>query len=212
MKEDNEQDNGFAEAKEIMDQLNEILCSYQGWGHQSIYRDVNALVVFVDLLIKGEVRMQKYFYEFDPDIYEDEQAVSLYRELAPQTRWRVGRHTQIEPVRMNALKQFASMGKPEYWDYIYYQETDSVLECGEILPYQIFHLFVDTEDIKRLYVFPYPYPDAEGKAAYYSFEPTDKARMEMQKFVNRIYDKIRRMSEGTNPDEPDGKEGGEKNN
>lgn len=35
----------------------------------------------------------------------DEEAERIYRELAPQTRWRVGQGTQIEPIRMNALKQ-----------------------------------------------------------------------------------------------------------
>lgn len=75
-------------------------------------------------------------------------------------------------------------------DFIYYQETDSVLECGEILPYQIFHLFTDTKDIKRLYVFPYPNRKEDGTAAYYSFEPTEEARREIQNFLNRIYDKL----------------------
>ena len=56
---------------------------------------------------------------------------------------------QIEPIRMNALKQFAYMGMPVYKGQIYYADTGAVLVlvCGEILPYEIFRLFTEMPEM-----------------------------------------------------------------
>ena len=71
---------------------------------------MNSLALFARLLVDGLIKAQPYYYGYDAEINNDEEAVAIYRELAPQTRWRAGRHTQIEPIRMNALKQSAAMG------------------------------------------------------------------------------------------------------
>lgn len=99
-----ETDKKYEIMKQIMDTLEEILCSYQGRGHQSAYIDVDALALLASLFVYGQMKAEKYQYEYDEDIYKDEEAVEIYRELAMQTRWRVGNRTQIEPIRMNALK------------------------------------------------------------------------------------------------------------
>lgn len=90
--------------REVMDRLDEILCSYQGRGHQTVYIDLDSLALFSGLIIYGHVKAENYKYKYDPAIDRDETAVSIYRKLAPQTRWRVGCHTQIEQVRLNALR------------------------------------------------------------------------------------------------------------
>ena len=124
------------------------------------------------------------------NIREDEEARRIYRELTPQTRWRVGQHTQIEAIWMNALKQFASLGMPTYQGQIYYADTGSVLICGEILPYEIFQLFTDMPEAKKLYVFPYPFREGWEKPLYFSFEPTEAAREEMRKYVEKKLDEM----------------------
>ena len=90
---------------------------------------------------------------------------------------------------MNALKQFDSMGAPAYQGHIYYADTGCMLECGEILPFQIFQLFYDRPEVKKLYIFPYPYRDEKEQPAYFSFDPTEAAREEMKKYVEKKWEK-----------------------
>lgn len=188
-----EPDKKYETMKKIMDALEDILCSYQGRGHQSVYVDLDSLALFTSLIAYRQIQVENYRYDYDDNIREDEEARRIYRELAPQTRWRVGRHTQIEPIRMNALKQLSSLGMPAYQGQIYYADTGSVLICGEILPYEIFQLLTDMPEVKKLYVFPYPFQAEWEKPLYFSFEPTEAAREEMQKYVERKLDEMCRM-------------------
>ena len=104
-----EPDKKYETMKKIIDALEDILCSYQGRGHLSVYTDLDSLALFASLVAYGQIKVENYRYDYDNDIREDEEAARIYGELAPQTRWRVGRHTQIEPIRMNALKQLSSL-------------------------------------------------------------------------------------------------------
>lgn len=190
-----ETDKKYKAMKQVMDALEEILCSYQGRGHQSAYIDVDALALLASFFVYRQMKAEKYQYEYDEDIYEDEEAVKIYRELAPQTRWRVGNRTQIEPIRMNALKQLAAMGTPTYNGHIYYADTGSVLECGEILPFEIFQLFSDMPEVKRLYIFPYPFRSEKEQPVYFSFEPTETAREEMRKYLRKKFEEAYQIAE-----------------
>lgn len=143
-----ETDKKYKVMKTIMDALEDILCSYQGRGHLSAYTDLDSLALFASLVSYGQIWVENYQYDFDDDIREDREAVQIYQELAPQTRWRVGQHTQIEAMRMNAFKQLAGMGTPVFEEQIYYKDTASALVCGEILPYEVFQLFTDTAKVK----------------------------------------------------------------
>ena len=172
-----EPDKKYETMKKIMDALEDILCSYQGRGHLSVYVDLDSLVLFTSLIAYGQIQVESYRYDYDGNIREDEEAERIYRELAPQTRWRVGQGTQIEPIRMDALKQLVSLGTPTYQGQVYYADAGSVLVCGEILPYEIFQLFMDMPEVKKLYVFPYPFREGWEKPLYFSFEPTDVGRI-----------------------------------
>ena len=156
---ENETDKKYKVMKTIMDALENILCSYQGRGHLSVYTDLDSLALFASLVAYGQIQVEDYQYDYDDGIREDGEAVRIYQELVPQTRWRGGQRTQIEAIRMNALKQFAGMGTPVFEEQIYYKDTASVLVCGEILPYEVFQLFTDVAEVKKLYVFPYPFRD-----------------------------------------------------
>ena len=185
-----ETDKKYEIMKSVMDVLDEILCSYQGRGHQTAYIDLDSLALLASLIVYGQIKAGKHQYEYDADIDKDEEAVKIYRELAPQTRWRVGCHTQIEPIRMNALKQFAFMGMPVYRGHIYYADTGAVLECREILPFEIFQLFSDMPEVKKLYVFPYPFRNEKGQPVYFSFDPTETVREEMRKYVEKKFEEV----------------------
>lgn len=189
-------DQEYEVMEQIMDRLEDILCSYQGRGHQSVYVDMDSLALLVSLIAYGQIKVEPYSYDYDADIEKDETAVGIYRELAPQTRWRTGCHTQIEQIRMNALKQFAAMGTPAYNDYICYAKIGAAVECGEILPYEIFQLFTDMPEINKLYIFPYPFRDGGRKPIYYSFEPTQDGREEMKKYIDRKWGKVCRIING----------------
>lgn len=188
-----EPDQKYDFMKKIMDALEDILCSYQGGGHLSVYVDLDSIALFTSLIAYGQIQVENYRYDYDGNIWEDEEAARIYRELAPQTRWRVGQHTQIEPIRMNALKQLASLGTPTYQGQVYYADTGSAMVCGEILPYEIFQLFTDMSGLKKLYVFPYPFQEDWEKPIYFSFEPTETARDEMRKYMERKLEETLRI-------------------
>ena len=188
-----EPDKKYEAMKKIMDALEDILCSYQGRGHLSVYVDLDSLALFASLIAYGQIQVENYRYDYDDNIRKDEEAERIYRELAPQTRWRVGQGTQIEPIRMNALKQLVSLGTPTYEGQVYYADTGSILICGEILPYEIFQLFTDMPEVKKLYVFPYPFQAEGEKPPYFSFKPTEAALDEMQKYVERKLDEMCRI-------------------
>lgn len=111
--------------QKAMDALEEILCSYPGRGHKSAYTDIDSLAFLARLVAGSQIYVENYSYDYDDEIHNDETAVRIYRQFAPQTRWRTGCHTQIERIRMNALKQFAAMGTPVYQGNIYYADTGS---------------------------------------------------------------------------------------
>lgn len=183
-----ETDKKYEVMKSVMDALDKILCSYQGRGHQTVYIDLDSLALLASLIVYGQIKAEKHQYEYNVDIDKDKEAVKIYRELASQTRWRVGCYTQIEPIRMNALKQFAAMGTPVYREHIYYADTGAVLECGEILPFEIFQLFSDMPEVKKLYIFPYPFRNEKEQPVYFSFEPTEAVREEMKKYVKKKFE------------------------
>lgn len=185
-----ETDKKYKVMKTIMDALEDILCSYQGRGHLSAYTDLDSLALFASLVAYGQIQVENYQYDYDDDIREDGEAVWIYQELAPQTRWRVGQHTQIEAIRMNALMQFAGMGAPVFEEQIYYKDTASVLVCGDILPYEIFRLFVGTMEVKKLYVFPYPFRDGWDRPLYFSFKPIEAALEEMRRYVEKRWEEM----------------------
>lgn len=185
-----ETNDKFEIMKQVMDRLGEILCSYHGRGRQSVYIDLDSLALFTSLIVYGQIKVENYKYDYNDDIYGDETAVSIYRKLVPQTRWRVGCNTQIEQVRMNALRQFAAMGEPVYKGYIYYEDIGAVLVCGEILPYEIFQLFTDMPEAKKLYIFPCPFREDDAQPAYYSFEPMESAREEMKKYIDHKFEEM----------------------
>lgn len=78
-----------------------------------------------------------------------------------------------------------------------YVDTGAVLECGEILPFEIFQLFSDMPEVKKLYIFPYPFRNEKEQPVYFSFEPTEAAWKEMRKYVEKKFEEVRQIAEKT---------------
>lgn len=87
------------------------------------------------------------------------------------------------------------MGTPTYNEHIYYADAGFVLECGEILPFEIFQLFSDMPEVKKLYIFPYPFRNEKEQPVYFSFESTEAAREEMRKYQKKKFEETYRIVE-----------------
>lgn len=94
---------------------------------------------------------------------------------------------------MNALRQFSGMGVPEYHGQVYYPDTRAFLICGEILPYEIFQLFMDIPEAEKLYIVPYPFRSDGEKAKYYSFAPDAEAKGRMKQYMERKFEEMHRI-------------------
>ena len=72
-----EPDKKYETMKKIMDALEDILCSYQGRGHLSVYTDLDSLALFASLVAYGQIKVENYRYDYDNDIREDEEAARI---------------------------------------------------------------------------------------------------------------------------------------
>ena len=53
-----EPDKKYETMKKIMDALEDILCSYQGRGHLSVYTDLDSLALFASLVAYGQIKVE----------------------------------------------------------------------------------------------------------------------------------------------------------
>ena len=60
-----EPDKKYKTMKKIMDALEDILCSYQGRGHQSVYVDLDSLALFTSLIAYRQMQVENYRYDYD---------------------------------------------------------------------------------------------------------------------------------------------------
>lgn len=116
------------------DQLDKIMCSYQGWHRGTVMSDQRGLTVLLSMLTHGEITITQHSYPFDSYIRENAEMMKVYRELALRTRWKLFEHTEIEGIRINALRQTRQAGVPSFDDYICYQEGRINVLCGNIDP------------------------------------------------------------------------------
>ena len=85
--------------------LEEIMYSYQGWSSGTVMTDMRSLSLLLFLLERGEIVITEHVFPFDANVRDDDEIVAVYRALVPQTRWKQFAHTEVEGIRMNALKQ-----------------------------------------------------------------------------------------------------------
>ncbi len=186
--------------------LDEIMNSYPGRDQGSIMADEHSLVVMLFLLAHREIAVTEYAYPFGRDIQDNDGMMEVYSKLAQETRWRRFLHTEIERIRINALRQMRQEGEPSYdGDFIRYREGRLCVHCGNLsLPHLLMYL-ADHEEAERFYVFTYPYWTEDHTAKYYRFDLSKIAIKGAQVYRNMIWDKMRGATEvsGIIPEIPD---------
>ena len=185
----------FANDLNSIHRLDEIMYSYQGRSRGSVLVDERTLNVFLFLLEHGEIVVTEYIYPHDYSIHENAEMTAVYHALVPQTRWKQNEYTEIEGIRINALKQMLRKGTPSYDDYICYQEGQINVHCGNIAPKDLLTHIAGHQKLKKFYIFAYPYWSEDRTAKYYCFEFSDKAHRIAIKYQELIWeDMIRTMS------------------
>ena len=134
--------------------LDEIMNSYPGRDRGSVLADERSLTVMLTLLEYGKITVTEYAYPYDHDIRSDSGMMDIYAELARETRWKRFGHTEIEGIRINALRQMRQEGKPSYdGEFICYLDGRLCVHCGNLsLPGLLLYL-ADHEQAEQFYVF-----------------------------------------------------------
>ena len=156
--------------------LDEIMNSYSGRDCGSIMADERSLVVMLTLLEHGKIVVTEHTYPYDRDIQSNSGMMDLYAELARETRWRRFGHTEIERIRLNALRQMRQEGRPSYdEEFICYRQGRICVHCGNIrLPELLLYLACH-EQAERFVLFTYPYWTEDQTAKYYRFDLSETA-------------------------------------
>ena len=95
----------FKDNSDSAQRLEEIMYSYQGWSGGTVMSDMRSLSLLLFLLEQGEIVITEHIFPFDSNIRDDNETMAVYSALASQTRWKQFAHTEVEGIRMNALKQ-----------------------------------------------------------------------------------------------------------
>ena len=177
------------------DQLDKIMFSYSGWGRGTVFADQRSLTVLLSMLAHGEITITEHRYFFNPQIREDVKVAEIYQKLAPQTRWKLFAHTEIEGIRMNALKQMLQAGAPFYDDYICYKEGRINVHCGNVYPTQFLMHLYRHPGLEEFDIFTYPYSAEDGAASYYRFEVSKAAHETASRFQSATLEMMRGILE-----------------
>ena len=190
----------FPNTVESIDRLDEIMNSYPGRDRGSVMADEHSLVMMLTLLEHGKITVTEHSYSYDLDIRSDNGAMDVYRELARKTRWKRSGYTEIERMRINALRQMCRLGKPFYdGEFMCWQEGRICAHCGNLsLPRLLLYL-ADHEIMKQFYIFTYPCFVENQKENYYRFDLSETAARGAGIYRESIWNKLRKASEAVSP-------------
>ena len=175
--------------------LDEIMNSYSGRDRGSILADEHSMVVTLFLLEHGKITVTEHTYSYDQDIQSDSEMMEVYSELARETRWKQFAHTEIERIRINALRQMRQEGKPSYdGEFMCWREGRVFAHCGNLnLPRLLLYL-ASHEQAERFYLFTYPYWTEDHTAKYYRFDLSETAIKGAGIYRESIRKKLRQVS------------------
>ena len=173
--------------------LEEIMYSYQGWSSGTVMTDMRSLSLLLFLLERGEIVITEHVFPFDANVRDDDEIVAVYRALVPQTRWKQFAHTEVEGIRMNALKQMRQVGVPYYDDNICYQEGRIHVHCGNIGPSELLIHLAKHPELKSFFIFVYPYWTENHMAKYYRFEFSNRVHNTARSYQEMIWDIVRKQ-------------------
>ncbi len=189
----------FSNDFESAERLDNIMNSYSGRDHGSIMADEYSMTVMLVLLASQKIVATECSYPFDLDIRNDSGLMAVYSELARETHWRQFQRTEVERIRINALRQMQQIGKPFYdGDFICYQEGRICVHCGNLeLPHLLIYL-ASHEQVEQFYVFAYPHRTTEDHTAkYYRFDLSDTAIKGAKIYQDSAWERVRRASEAS---------------
>lgn len=188
----------FSNDLDSINRLDEIMNSYPGRDQGSILGDERSMDMVLFLLWHGVISATEYTYPFDCDIRNDSEMMEIYTELARRTRWKQFAHTEIERVRINALRQMRQEGKPSYdGEFMCWQEGQVFAHCGNLrLPRLLLYL-ADHKQAQRFYLFAYPYQTEDGMAKYYRFDISADAIKGAEIYRESIWEKLRQASQAS---------------
>ena len=176
--------------------LDEIMNSYSGRDHGSILADEHSLAVTLVLLEHGRITVTEHTYPYDQDIRGDSEMMAVYSELVRETRWKRFAHTEIERIRINALRQMLQEGKPFYdGEFMCWREGRVFAHCGNLNLPQLLLYLAGHEQAERFYLFTYPYWTEDHTAKYYRFDLSETAIKGAGIYRESIWEKLRQASQ-----------------
>jgi len=193
----------FADNLDSIHRLDEIMYSYQGWDRGSVLGDDRSLTVLLFLLRHGAVLVTEHTYSYNYSIRDDAEMMTAYDALAAQTRWRRFQYTEVESIRVNALKQMRQVGIPFYDDYICYQNGQINVHCGNIGPRELLTHLAEHQELKRFYIFAYPYWTEDRTAKFFCFEFSDGAHRVAVKYREMMWEMMCGSVRGSSPCPPE---------
>lgn len=138
--------------------LDEIMNSYSGRDRGSILADEHSLAVTLVLLEHERITVTEHTYPYDQDIQGDSEMMEVYSGLARETRWKRFSRTEIERIRINALRQMQQEGKPFYdGEFMCWREGRVFAHCGNLNLPQLLLYLASHEQAQQFYLFTYPY-------------------------------------------------------
>ena len=121
--------------------------------------------------------------------------MEVYSELVRETRWKRFAHTEIERIRINALRQMRQEGKPSYdGEFMCWREGRVFAHCGNLDLPQLLLYLASHEQAERFYLFTYPYWTEDHTAKYYRFDLSETAIKGAGIYRESIRKKLRQVS------------------
>lgn len=174
--------------------MESIMNGYPSRGNGYFYIDRRPLDIVHFLLHKGIIRVSRHSYVFDNSLLQDEAIKDTYLRLSRGTRWRILEHTDIERVRLNAIKLMMDKGEPYFDTYICYQGGSIQVQCGNITPHDLLMHLVRNDKLTELYIFGYPYAETDGTTAYHCMHFNQRAHDLAKEYASLVYDEMVRIS------------------
>lgn len=186
----------FADDFDSAKQLDEIMNSYPGRDQGTIMADKRSMGMMIFLLVHRKITVTECIYPYDVDILDDIEAAALYAEVARLTHWRRFDHTQIERVRINALRQMRQTGTPSYdGNFVCYQKGRICAHCGNLDLSGLLMYLSNHEQVRQFYLFTFPDLTKEDPVKYYRFDLSKPAIQGAQIYRDSIWDDLRKASE-----------------
>ncbi len=154
--------------------IESIMNGYPGRGNGYFYIDQRSRDIVYFLLHKSIIKVSRHSYVFDHSLRGDtlymqspsdpvNTAVNaIYHRLARESRWRTHANTEIERIRLNAIKLIQDKGEPYISTYICYQGGSIQVQCGNITPHDLLMHLARNDMLTELYIFGYPYAETNG--------------------------------------------------